>query len=225
MSNSMKTVVFIISLIAYFIYLSISSVFINAAINTGSQGYAALVIFVTSALGILVMLYTQAAVKYWYATKPLRNATVHVKLPLGKFRLTDRILVYFIPALSLIIPILQTRSFTTITWPSILFLVIVIVLVEILFFINSKTMKAYITNKGIIVRGIDLRLEIPIPSNYHNPSGYFPFNRIITFLDLNDKLLVEHNHDLGSIVLKADAATLKQVKAVLIANGVKQKKF
>jgi hypothetical protein len=86
-------------------------------------------------------------------------------------------------------------------------------------------MKAYITSKGIIVRGIDLRLEIPIPSNYHNPSGYYPFNRIITFLDLNDKLLVEQSYDLGNIILKADADTLKQVKAVLIANGIKQKKF
>jgi hypothetical protein len=221
----MKTVVFIISLIAYFIYLSISSVFVNAAIHTGSQGYAALVIFITSALGILVMLYAQAAVKYWYASKHLRDAAIHVKLPLGKFRLTDRILVYFIPALSLIIPIAQTRSLSAITWPLVLFLVIVIILVEILFYINSKTMKAYITNKGIIVRGIDLRLEIPIPSNYHNPSGYFPFKRIITFLDLNDKLMIEHSHDLGSIILKADSDTLKQVKAVLIANGIKQKKF
>jgi hypothetical protein len=225
MSNSMKTVVFIISLLAYFIYLSISSAIVNAAINTGNQGYTALVIFITSAVGILVVLYTQAAVKYWYTSRQLKNATVHVKLALGKFRLTDRILVYFIPALSLIIPIMQTRSLSSITWPSILFLVLVIIIVEFLFFVNSKTMKAYITNKGIIVRGIDLRLEIPIPSNYHNPSGYFPFKRIITFLDLNDKLLVEHSHDMGSIILKADVDTLKQVKAVLIANGIKQKKF
>ncbi|MDF2530632.1 MAG: hypothetical protein K0Q65_213 [Clostridia bacterium] len=225
MSNSMKTVVFIISLIAYFIYLSISSAFINVAINTGNQAYAALVIFISSGIGILVMLYAQAAVKYWYTGRPLKNAAIHVKLSLGKFRLMDRLLVYFLPALSIIIPVMQARSLAVITWPSILFLVIIIIIVEILFYVNSKTMKAYITSKGIIVRGIDLRLEIPIPSNYHNPSGYYPFNRIITFLDLNDKLLVEQSYDLGNIILKADADTLKQVKAVLIANGIKQKKF
>jgi hypothetical protein len=37
--------------------------------------------------------------------------------------------------------------------------------------------------------------------------------------------MIEHSHDLGSIILKADSDTLKQVKAVLIANGIKQKKF
>lgn len=225
MSNSMKTIVFIISLIAYFIYLSISSAFINVAVNSGNLAYAAIVIYTTSAIGILAVLYTQAAVKYWYTGRPLKDAKVHLKLSIGKFRLTDRIMVYFLPGLAIIIPIIQTRSLSSVTWQATLFLVVVIIIVEILFFINSKTMKAYITSKGIIIRGIDLRLEIPIPSNYHNGSGYYPFNRIITFLDLNDKLLVEHSFDLGNIALKGDSDTLKQIKAVLIANGIKQKKF
>ena len=225
MRNSMKTVVFIISLIAYFIYLSISSAFINAAVNTGNLAFAAMVIYLSSAIGILVVIYTQAATKYWYASKALINATVHVKLPLGKFRLVDRILVYFLPALGIIMPALQTRSLSVITLQSVIFLILLIIIIEILFYINSKTMKAFITSKGIIIRGIDLRLEIPLPSNYRNPSGYYPFNRIITFLDLNDKLLVEQSYDLGNIVLKSDADTLKKVKAALIANGIKQKKF
>lgn len=225
MPNSMKTIVFIISLIAYFIYLSISSAFINVAVNTGNQAYVSLAIFISSAVGILVVLYSQAAFKYWYTSRYLKTAKVHTVLPLGKFRLVDRIMVYFLPALAIIVPVIQTRSLSSITWQSVLFLITIIIILEIFFYANSKTMKSYITNKGIIVRGIDLRLEIPIPSNYHNPSGYFPFNRIITFLDLNDKLIVKQTYDLGNITLKGDSETLKQVKAVLIANGLKQKKF
>jgi hypothetical protein len=225
MRNSMKTIVFIISLIAYFIYLSISSAFINAAINTGNLAFAAMVIYISSAIGILVVIYTQAAIKYWYASKSLKNATIHEKLPLGKFRLIDRILVYFLPALGIIMPVIQARSLTVITLQSLVFLISLIIIIEILFYVNSKTMKAFITSKGLIIRGIDLRLEIPLPSNYRNPSGYYPFNRIITFLDLNDKLLVEQSYDLGNIVLKGDSDTLKKIKAVLIANGIKQKKF
>jgi hypothetical protein len=225
MRNSMKTIVFIISLIAYFIYLSISSAFINAAINTGNLAFAAMVIYISSAIGILVVIYTQAAIKYWYASKSLKNATIHEKLPLGKFRLIDRILVYFLPALGIIMSVIQARSLTVVTLQSLVFLVSLIIIIEILFYVNSKTMKAFITSKGLIIRGIDLRLEIPLPSNYRNPSGYYPFNRIITFLDLNDKLLVEQSYDLGNIVLKGDSDTLKKIKAVLIANGIKQKKF
>jgi hypothetical protein len=225
MRNSMKTIVFIISLIAYFIYLSISSAVINAAINTGNLAFAAMVIYISSAIGILVVIYTQAAIKYWYASKSLKNATIHEILPLGKFRLIDRILVYFLPALGIIMPVIQARSLTVITLQSLVFLISLIIIIEILFYVNSKTMKAFITSKGLIIRGIDLRLEIPLPSNYRNPSGYYPFNRIITFLDLNDKLLVEQSYDLGNIVLKGDSDTLKKIKAVLIANGIKQKKF
>jgi hypothetical protein len=173
----------------------------------------------------LLLLYVQAAVKYWLASKSLKDATVHVKLHIGKFRLVDRVLVYFLPALGIIMPVIQTRSFSVITMQSILFLISLIIILEILFYVNSKTMKVYLTNKGLTIRGIDLRLEIPLPSNYRNPSGYFPFNRIITFLDLNDKLLVEQSYDLGNIILQSDAETLKKVKAVFIANGIKQKKF
>ena len=225
MRNSMKTFVFLISLIAYFIYLSISSAFINAAINTGNQTFAAMAIYIFSALGILLLLYVQAALKYWYASKPLKNATVHVTLPLGKFRLVDRVLVYLLPALGTLLPAIQARSLSAITLQSLLFSISLIIIIEILFYANIKTMKVYITNKGLIIRGIDLRLEVPLPSNYRNPSGYFPFNRIITFVDLNDKLLVEQSYDLGNIVLQSDVETLKKIKAVFIANGIKQKKF
>ena len=72
MRNSTKTIVFIISLIAYFIYLSISSAFINAAVNTGSLAFAAMVIYVSSAIGILVVIYAQAAFKYIYASRALK---------------------------------------------------------------------------------------------------------------------------------------------------------
>jgi hypothetical protein len=139
--------------------------------------------------------------------------------------LTDRLLVYFLPALGIILPVMQARSLSVITLQSIIFLISLIIIIEILFYVNSKTMKAFITNKGIIIRGIDLRMELPIPSNYHNPSGYYPFNRVITFLDLNDKLLVEQSYDLGNIILKGDAETLKKIKAVLLANDIKQKRF
>jgi hypothetical protein len=205
--------------------LSISSAFINAAVNTGGLAFAAMVIYLSSAIGILVVIYTQAAIKYIYASKSLKGATIHLKLPLGKFRLTDRLLVYFLPALGIILPVMQARSLSVITLQSLIFLISLIIIIEILFYVNSKTMKAFITNKGIIIRGIDLRMELPIPSNYHNPSGYYPFNRIITFLDLNDKLLVEQSYDLGNIILKGDAETLKKIKAVLLANDIKQKRF
>lgn len=225
MPNSMKTVVFIISLIAYFIYSTISSGFVRAAVYSGNLSYAALVLYLTSAIGILLILYVQAGVKYYYASRPLKAAKVHATLALEKFRLTDRLVVYLLPALGILIPVAQTRSLTAIKLPSIIFFFTVILIVELLFFINSRTMRAYITNKGIIVRGIDLRLELPLPSNYHNPSGYYPFERIINFMDLNDRLLIEQSYDMGIITLKADRETLTQVKAVLLANKVIQKKF
>lgn len=225
MANSMKTIVFIISLIAYFIYLSISSTFINAAIASGNAGYTIALIYISSGIGILVVLYTQAAVKYWFAGRGLKGAKVYVKLPLEKPRLTDRLLVYFLPALAIIAPIVQTRSLASITWQAVLFFLVMIGFLEILFMVHGRSMKAYITNKGIVVRGIDLRLEIPIPSNYHNPSGNFTFRRIITFLDLNDRLLVEQSYDMGTITLKGDTDALKQIKGVLLANEIRQKKF
>ncbi|MGB7605202.1 MAG: hypothetical protein WBL93_06965 [Lutisporaceae bacterium] len=225
MKNSMKTIVFIISLLAYFIYSTISSIFVRAALLSGNLSYASIVLYLSSAIGILVILYTQAGVKHYYTSKYLESAKVYLKLPLAKFRLADRLLVYLLPSLSILIPFALTRKLSSITPQSIIFVVSAIIIMEFLFHINNKTMKAFIKDKGIIIKGIDLRLELPFPSNYHNPSGYYPFERIINFLDLNDRILIEQSYDLGTITLKADSEALKQVKGVLLANKVRQKKF
>jgi hypothetical protein len=79
MPNSMKTIVFIISLIAYFIYSTISSGFVRAALDTGNTSYLALIVYLISAIGIFVMLYVQAGVKYIYASRPLKTAKVYVE--------------------------------------------------------------------------------------------------------------------------------------------------
>lgn len=225
MSNTMKAIVFIISLIAYFIYLVISSTFVTAALDSSNLTYAVMTLYSYYAIGILIVLYTQAAVKFWFVGRNLKDAHVYLKLPTEKFRLNDRLVVYFLPALAVFLPLVQTRSLTAINWQSILFFILLVIAIEILFLINRKTMKTYITNKGIFIRGIDLRLELPIPFTYQNPSGHFTFDRIITFLDLNDRLMIEHCYDMGYITVIADSETLKQVKGVLIANGIKQKKF
>lgn len=225
MSNAMKTLVFIISLIAYFIYLSISSAFINTMINPENLLLLYISVNVSAIIGILVLLYAQAAVKYWYASRALKDAQIMVTLTLDKFRLVDRLLVYILPSLAIFAPLIQTRSLSSITLDAVLFVVIVIAMIEGLFYMNNKTMKAYITNKGIVVRGIDLRLEIPMPSNYRNPSGFFPYEKIYHFLDLNDKLILEQSYDLGNIIFTGNSETLKQAKAALLANKVRQKKF
>ncbi len=225
MASSRKTIIFIISLLAYFIYSTISSGFISNILLSGNLSYASIILYLSSAIGIFIMLYTQAGVKYYYANKFLKPTKVYVKLPLTKFRLADRLLVYLLPSLSILIPFVQTRKFSVITTQSIIFVISFIIVTEILFYIHTKSMKAYITDKGIIIMGIDLRLELPLPSNYQNPSGYYPFIRIINFMDLNNKLVIEQSHDLGKITLEADIETLKQIKGVLLKNEVKQKKF
>ncbi len=225
MANSRKTIVFIISLIAYFIYLSISRAFISSMIAATDTILAVVFVYIGSAIGIFVVLYTQAAVKYFYTSRFLRTAKVFATVPIEKVRFLDRLMIYILPALSIIVPLMQTRSLSAVTPDSLIFTAAVIVIVEILFIVHKNSMMAYVTDKGILIRGIDLRLELPISSNYSNPSGYFHFERIINFLDLNDRLQIEQSYDLGVITLKGDPETLKQIKAVLLANKVIQKKY
>lgn len=225
MANSRKTIVFIISLIAYFIYLSISSGFISSLIGATDTLVAVVIVYISSGIGVFVVLYAQAAVKYFYTSRFLRGAKVFVTVPIAKARLFDRLLIYILPMLSIIVPLLQTRSLASITPDSLIFTAAVILIVEMLFILHKNSMKAYVTDKGLFIKGIDLRLELPISSNYSNPSGYFPFERIIHFLDLNDRIQIEQSYDLGVITLKGDPETLKQIKALFLANKVVQKKY
>ncbi len=224
MSNSMKTLLFLISLLVIFTYFTLTSgLSLYIVENTSGISTYYLINFVTL-LGFIAMLYTQAIGRIVYTRNALKKLNVISVIPIPTRRVIDRLVVYSFPFVITIMPIITNRAISLSDVTTIVSLLIFIIIVEILFYLNSKTMKLFVTNNGFVIKGIDIRLDTPFPSNYKNPSGYYPFERIISFMDMNDKFVLYHSYDAGFIEVSADREELNKLKGLLISKKVIEKR-
>ncbi len=223
MSNSMKTLNFIASVFAIFIYFTLTAG-ITASIGTGSTLSYYLMNFITL-LGFLVMLCSQAVFRILFTRAKLKNLNIISKLTMKPIRFVERLSIYVFPAALTLVPIVRNRSFLESDITTLVSLLIFIIIVEILFYLNRRTMKIYITNNGLVITGIDLRLDTPFPSNHKNPSGYYSFERLQSLIDMNDKLVMYQSYDAGAIEVFADRDELKKLKGLLLSKHVVEKRY
>jgi len=141
------------------------------------------------------------------------------------FRIVDRILIYVFASLSVVFPIFSGDTLKQYTNWGIALLIIFIIITEILFKFFSKTMKIVVTDKGIAVKGFDLRLELPLSANYPNGSGFYPFERIEGFRYMKKSLVLYQSYDLGPITINAPEDDIKRIKGLLLQNHVPESKI
>lgn len=225
MSSSMKTGVFLLSLLAIFIYFTLTSglsAFIN---NTFSQQTAYYIINFIVMFGFIAMLFTQAFVRILFVKKKLRNYTILDTIHVNTARLIDRIGVYAFPAIITLLPIYRNKKIYPSDIATLISLLILILLIEFLFYLFGKTMKIYITNNGFAIMGMDLRLDTPLPSSFMNPTGFYSIERLVDFVDMNDTMEISQSYDSGKIIIKSTTDQIKKIKGLLLANKVVQRKL
>lgn len=225
MSNTTKSLAFILSIFAFFIYFTFSVPLIAFANNKVPASFYAYLFNINIFAGFFIILFSQALVKLIYINRKLKGATVSHVLPVSPFRFIDRLLIYVLPAIALLFPIISKRAFNYNSMVTVLFLLIFIVVTETIFFLSQKTMKVYVTDKGLAIKGLDLRLELPFPSAYPTNSGFYSYDRLDTFLALNDSIQLQHCYDLGVISIPCSGETLKQIKGLLLFHKVPEKRF
>jgi hypothetical protein len=224
MNNTMRTIIFIVSLFAFlFFFIAINAVFPSQSVlNPGNIAVLVPVLYIA---GYIVALYTQALIKYLYTKKRMAGTNTVIEVPAKSFELRDRLVILTLPILAVLLPIVQRRQVNAESLRNLVFLVILAIVIEVLFFINSKTLKAYVTDKGFAVNGIDFRLELSIPFSYTNAVGWYPFERIDNYLAFENKVLLYSTYDLGAITLECNEEQLKQIKGLLIAKKIPVRKY
>lgn len=222
MSNTIKTLVFIVSFFTFLIVISLfNSIIFSLFFN--SQ----LLVYGLSSLGFfayIIALLSQALVRHIYCKKNLENSNVIFAVKCGNIRSVDRVLIFLLPAMGVVFPIVRDRSLSTGGIANIVMLVILAVIIEILIPISKNTMKAVITDKGIGIKGFDIRIDLPVNANYPNGSGFYPYKRIHSFLIVNNEAFIEHSYDYSIINFKCDSEQARQLKGILLKNGVEEKR-
>ena len=230
MSNSMKLIIFIISL---FVFL-IGSVIFNMimGIIPGAQNATGLITIITGYLGIMIstmlLVLSQCVFRLVYtrrAIKKLDHINIIGEYPISPFRLLDRLIIYVFPAIPVVFPFFKGETLNKYSIWGIILLFIFIIITEILFHFFNKTMKIVVTDKGIAVTGYDLRLELPISANYPNPSGFYPFERIEGFRYMKKQIILYQTYDLGPITIKALQDDIKKIRGLLLQNQVIESKL
>ncbi len=226
----MKIIIFIFSL---FVFL-IGSIVLNIVISIipGAQNATGLMPVITGYLNIMIstmlLVLSQCIFRLKYIQKLIKklgHINVIGEYYISPFRLVDRLIIYIFPAIPVVFPLFRSETLNKYSlWVIALFFIFIII-TEILFYFFNKTMKAVITDKGIVVIGYDLRLELPISANYPNPSGFYPFERIEGFRCLKDEIIIYQTYDLGAINIKAPYEEIRKIKALLLSNNVPESRL
>lgn len=230
MSNSMKLIIFILSL---FVFIICSTIFnMILAGFPATQAETGLLPVITGYLNIMLstmlLVLSQGYFRTVYIRKTmdrLGSYNVIGEYSVTPFRIVDRILIYVFASLSVVFPIFSGDTLKQYTNWGIALLVIFIIITEILFKFFSKTMKIVVTDKGIAVKGFDLRLELPLSANYPNGSGFYPFERIEGFRYMKKSLVLYQSYDLGPITINAPEDDIKRIKGLLLQNHVPENKI
>jgi len=218
MNNTMKNIVFIASLFSFLLLFILFNYILTIFFNNYQLpiyiGYSFMVI------SFIFILFIQAYVRKLYVKKSLKTSNILFDVECQAIKILDKILIYALPGVMVLFPLLYRPIFDILTQFKLGMFLALILIIELILSITKKTMKAIITDQGIAITGIDLRLELPISANYTNGSGFYPWERIHSFLIVNNEIFIEQSFDLSTIKFKCNADQLKQLKGFLIKNGI-----
>jgi hypothetical protein len=220
----MKSIIFIVSLFVFLFFFIIINTFFSPQLILASPN-AALLAALLYISGYIVSLYSQALLKYLYTRNLMKGMDIIKVLPAKSFEMRDRLIILALPIIAVFLPMVRKREVTAENLLSIAYLAMFALIIEILFLVNSRTIKAYVSNKGFAINGIDFRLELSIPFSYTNAVGYYPFERIENYLAFGNKVLIYPTYDMGVITLECSEEEVKQIKGLLVSRKVPERRY
>lgn len=223
MSSTMKTLIFIISIFVFLAFF----ILINILLPPQALPYAPKAAVFKAMLyiaGYITAIYTQALLKYLYTKRHMRSLNILMTLPAKAFELRDRLIILTLPIIAVFMPMVSRREVTAENLRSLAYLAALALIIEALFMVNSRTIKAYVSDKGIAVNGADFRLELSVSFSYTNAVGWYPFERLGSYLALSNKVLLYPTYDMGVIELECSEEEARQIKGLLISKGVPERK-
>ena len=224
MSNTMKAIIFIVSLLTFLLFFILINTVIppQLILDSPNATFIAALLYISA---YIIALYSQAIIKYLYTRNRMKGLNIIKVLPAKSFEIRDRLILLTLPIIAVILPMVRKREVTTENLWSLAYLAALAFIIEMLFLINSRTLKAYVTDKGFAINGIDFRLELSVPFSYSNAVGYYPFERIANYLTFNNKVLLYPTYDMGVITLECGEEEVKQIKGLLISKKVPERRY
>lgn len=224
MSNTMRTLIFIVSLFFFLFFFITVNYLLPAQFISGlpNPSVFTAVLYILAYIGVL---YSQAFVKYLYTKNAMKGANIIKSFPVRTGGMREKLLLLVLPIIAVILPMVSTKKVTPEKLTAFVYIAVLAVILEILSRLNAKTLRLYATSKGFAINGVDFRLELSIPLSYTNAAGWYPFERIENYLAYGNKVFLYHTYDMGVITFECDEEEVRQIKGLLIAKGVPERRY
>ena len=221
MSNTMKTIIFVISLFVFLSFFILINVILPPQLILGSTFILALLYMAA----YIITLYSQALIKYLYTKSLMKNVNSIKAFPIKLLEVRERLILLMLPTIAVFMPMVSKRAVASENLWSLAYLVFLAIIIEVLLPINNRTLKVYVTDKGFAINGIDFRLELSVPFSYTNAVGWYPFERIGNYQAFGNKVYLYHTYDMGVITFECSEEEVKQIKGLLVSKKVPERRY
>ena len=220
MNNSKRSIIFFISFMVVMCIFSfiVPRLPINYENELGDIIFINLLYF----LFLLLLPLLQMGLRFLYTSKDYIKENVFFSIPLTKKNIYNRLVYYIIAIFIFLIPVITSRDINTLGISELISFGYWMLIIEVILRVSNKNTKIYFMKNGILLRGYDMSIDIPLGNDLMNHSGFYYYTQFNLY-DLNDnnfKLFM--TGDLGHIIGELDDEKIEPVKAFLSTKHISQ---
>lgn len=136
-------------------------------------------------------------------------------------KIYNRLILYLAVFTLFLWPAIASKDLSFISIKSIFNLIIWISIVEILLYISYKHTKIYFMTDGILIRGLDFRIDVPLNDKLTNHSGFYPYYNIQKYSIEKNQLILYLFNTMGTIEGYIPTDKTKPISAFLESKKIK----
>lgn len=212
-----KSVAFFISFIVTIAFISFIVMLFNPTKSTSLP--------IILSVGLIFFMFFQGTLKQKWNNKILKQNKILIELKGYVFTNLEKSWLYLFLIIIYFSPMIGNPSLKSITLSRIFYFIVFTIIILLLLKFSEKTMKVIFTKEGIVVTGLDLRVDISLGRPLHNATGFYPYSMIDGYLPLVDGIELFLEYEQGKIVAIADNEIKNQILSILKANNIEIRKY
>lgn len=221
-----KSMALFISFIVTIIFIPLLSILLNPLFNKLSED---IIMNIASpillSIGLLFFMLFQGALKYIWNKKALNNSKTFLEIKISNFTYSEKSWLYILLAIIYFAPFISSHSLKGLSVGKIIPFIIFVIIIYFLLKLSESSMKIIFTTEGIIITGLDLRIDISLGQPLRNATGYYPYTMIDSYLPLENGIELFIQYEQGKVTAITDKDTVNKILGILKTNKIEIRKF
>lgn len=157
----------------------------------------------------------------WYITKKYETADSPLFiLNLSLKRNQDR-LYYYLFLFLFIIPKLRNLSTSNYNSSWIVQLLTTVIIIEAFLYVSYKSLRGIFSQSGIVIKGFDPRIDIPLGTPIQSHSGFYRYNDFSHYTFNSEKIELFLHNNQGKVTFRIQLELHRPLTGLLQSKGIK----